>query len=83
MKILYCYRYGILGGVCTQILNRLGPLMTRHGIETHLLFAEDHGISRTLGDYPHVYFESDPAKVLDRVTQGAFDLAVVIDTLLV
>ena len=23
MKLLYCYTYGILGGVCTQLINRL------------------------------------------------------------
>lgn len=80
MKILYCYRYGILGGVCTQIINRLRVFEESGQLESHLLFAQDHGISRTLEGYPHLVFERDPERVRKLAREGDYDAAVVIDT---
>lgn len=80
MKVLYGYRYGILGGVCTQLLNRLQVLDGSNELEAHLLFSRDYGISRTLDGYPHLYFESDPGKVRALATAGGYDAFVVIDT---
>ena len=80
MKVLYAYRYGILGGVCTQLINRLGVMSSKVGIEAHLAFSQDYGISATLGDYPHVYFERNSAELRKIATEGDFDAAVVIDT---
>ena len=79
MKVLYCYRYGILGGVCTQLINRLRALQTSGEFEAHLVFRQDHGISRTLDGYPHLHFESAD-KARDRVMSDEFDAAVVVDT---
>lgn len=80
MKILYCYRYGILGGVCTQLINRLAVLTGGDDIEAHLLFKQDHGISRTLEGFPNLHFESRPARIPDLVRRHGIDVAVVIDT---
>jgi glycosyltransferase involved in cell wall biosynthesis len=78
MRAIFAYRYGILGGVCTQLINRL--LSGGGAIEAHLLFAADHGISTTLRGYPHLHFETSPERVRALVRNGGFDVAVVIDT---
>lgn len=80
MRILYCYRYGILGGVCTQLINRLKVMMSQPGVEAHLLFARDYGIGQTLADYPFLYFQEDPAKARDLARALSCDAAVVIDS---
>jgi glycosyltransferase involved in cell wall biosynthesis len=80
MRVVFAYRYGILGGVCTQLINRLRLLSGDGAIEAHLLFAEDHGISITLRGYPHLHFEQTPQRVQALVRDGGFDVAVVIDT---
>ncbi len=80
MKVLYCYRYGILGGVCTQLINRLRVLGDSGRLEAHLLFSRDYGIGRTLDGYPYLYFEPDPARLEQLVREHDFDAAVVIDT---
>jgi len=80
MKVLYCYRYGILGGVCTQLINRLGLIKGRDQFEAHLLFAKDHGIGHTLREYPHLYFEPNTQEVHRLASTGGFDAGIVIDT---
>ena len=80
MKVLYCYRYGILGGVCTQLINRMRVLEGAGELEAHLLFHRDYGISKTLDGYPHLYFEENPAAVRKLAAAGGFDASVVIDT---
>lgn len=81
MKILYCYRYGILGGVSTQLLNRIRVLSNDdQRIEAHLLFGKDYGISTTLAGYPHLVFERDMKRSADYARDGGFDAIVVIDS---
>ncbi len=80
MKVLYCYRYGILGGVCTQLINRMRVLEEDGALEAHLLFAKDYGISKTLNDYPHLFFEPDATRVRGWAAGRNFDAIVVIDT---
>ena len=80
IRALYCYRYGILGGVCTQLLNRMRVLEARNALEAHLLFSKDYGIGKTLAGYPHLHFEPSAAKVRQLAEQGNFDAAIVIDT---
>jgi glycosyltransferase involved in cell wall biosynthesis len=80
MKILYGYRYGILGGVCTQLINRLAVFTGATDIEAHLVFGEDHGISRTLDGFSNLHFEKSPNRVRDLVRRLGIDVAVVIDT---
>ena len=80
MRILYCYEFGILGGVCTQLINRLSVLAGRHGVEAHLLFARDMGIGATLRDYPRVAFESGEEGIRRRVLDHRYDAIVVIDS---
>ena len=79
MKVLYCYKYGILGGVCTQLINRLSVLQPAGKIDAQIVFFQDLGISKALSDYPY-HFENDPAKFRSFVESGGFDLIVVIDT---
>ena len=80
MKVLYCYRYGILGGVCTQLINRMRVLESDGSLEAHLLFSRDYGISKTLHGYSHLYFEPNAAKVRDLAAKNGFDATAVIDT---
>ncbi|MBN2563037.1 MAG: glycosyltransferase family 4 protein [Phycisphaerae bacterium] len=80
MKVLYCYRYGVLGGVCTQLINRLQVLDGSQGLEAHLVFAKDYGVSRTLNGYPFLHFEPDVKKVQKMAASGRFSAVVVIDT---
>jgi glycosyltransferase involved in cell wall biosynthesis len=80
MRLLYAYRYGILGGVCTQLINRLWVLPAAADIEIHLLFAHDCGISRSLPDHPFLRFARSAWKVRRLARKGDFDAAVVVDT---
>ena len=81
MKVLHAYDYGILGGVATQLLNRLRVLeRAQEPFESHLLFAKDHGISRTLADRGNVTFEADPRRARQLVERHRFDAIVVIDS---
>ena len=79
MKILYCYQYGILGGVCTQLLHRLAQFRATGAVEAHLTFAKDYGISNTLRDYPWITFQ-DPRKIKCLIKEHQYDLVTVIDS---
>jgi glycosyltransferase involved in cell wall biosynthesis len=80
MRVLFCYRYGILGGVCTQLINRLRLHDAEQPFESHLLFGADYGISSTLEGYPHLHFEQDPGRVRALAKDAGYDAAVVIDS---
>ena len=80
MKLLYMYRYGILGGVCTQLLHRLRHLDRKLGIEVHCGFLSDHGVSDMLSPYATLHFGLNGENTASFLEQGAFDLVVVIDS---
>ena len=78
MKILYIYRFGILGGVCTQIYNRLGYLRGKADVE--LLFSNDYGASRLFEKTNKLYFAADNRYVEKIISENHYDLISVIDT---
>lgn len=78
LRVLYCYRYGILGGVCTQLLNRLRYFdSSEGGLEIHLLFEHDCGISSSLAGRRHVYFSESLPRLVRR---HRYEAVVVVDT---
>ncbi len=78
MKILYAYRYGIVGGVCTQLLLRRSALLAA-GHECELFFTRDYGLSQVLADRKGVHFGMElPFRRLAR--KAKFDAVVVIDS---
>ncbi len=79
MKVLYCYKYAILGGVCTQLINRLDVLQDAGLMEAEIVFWMDMGIQKTLGGYP-THIEPDGNKVKELIASRGFDAVVIIDT---
>ncbi|MBN8210712.1 glycosyltransferase family 4 protein [Bacillus sp. NTK071] len=78
MKILYIYRYLLLGGVTTQLANRLGFL--RDVSDPHFIFLSDHGGRTAFKDYDKLKVLSDPAPIYEYISEQQFDLIIAIDT---
>ncbi|WP_375295364.1 glycosyltransferase family 4 protein [Nitratireductor indicus] len=78
MRILYGYRYGIVGGVSTQLILRQGALR-RAGHDCELFFTQDNGLGAVLTERQGIHFGS-PAKFRRLVRAGRFDAVVIIDT---
>lgn len=78
MKILYVYRYSILGGVSTQLANRLVYLKDK--CEPHFVFLKDYGGRSAFGDYPFTYIIPSVKELAKFIHQGNFDIVIVIDT---
>ena len=79
MKLLYAYRYGIVGGVSTQLLLRKQAL-EQAGYQCELFFSQDNGLRQVLPKgITGVYFGSLSA-FRQLVAKGRFDAVVVIDT---
>lgn len=78
MKILYIYRYLLLGGVTTQLANRLGFL--RNVSDPHFVFLSDHGGRTAFGNYENLKVLSEPAPIYEYIVQQQFDLIIAIDT---
>lgn len=78
MKFLYAYRYGIVGGVSTQLLLRQ-QAMRQQGHQCDLFFSQDNGLRAVLSAEQGVYFgvECSYRALLKR---GGYDHVVVIDT---
>ena len=53
MKILFIYKYAILGGVTTQLVNRLSTF--NKYFECHFAFLNDYGGTSAFNDYQNVY----------------------------
>lgn len=79
MKVLYCYKYAILGGVCTQLINRLEVLQGSGLMEAEIVFWKDLGIGKALSGCP-VRIEPDGGKVRELIASKGFDVVVIIDT---
>ncbi len=78
MKLLYAYRYGIVGGVSTQLRLRQQALANA-GIECHLFFSQDNGLRQVLTRDHRIHFGTGSAlKAL--VRRESFDAVVVIDS---
>ena len=80
MKILYLYRYGILGGVCTQLFHRFRHLSSSDNLEIHCGFRSDHGVKKMLGDYATLHFGLNKETTIQFLQDNQFDLIVIIDT---
>ena len=79
MKILYCYRHGILGGVCTQLYHRFRGHIDE-GLEIHCLFNKDHGVAEMLGGLATIHFGIRGEEMAKFVKEQHFDTIVVIDS---
>ena len=80
MKLLFLYRYGILGGVCTQLFHRFRHLPKDSNLEIHCGFRSDHGIKEMLGDYATLHFGLNKESTKIFLEENKFDMIIIIDT---
>ncbi|WP_020616489.1 glycosyltransferase family 4 protein [Paenibacillus daejeonensis] len=78
MKLLYLYKYCILGGCTTQLANRLKFL--RGKTEPHFGFMGDYGGLGAFEGYPHAVILPTVVDIRDYIAAGAFDAVITIDT---
>jgi len=78
LKILFLYRYGILGGVCTQLYHRL--LNFDKNIEVHCGFRNDFGIAKMFDGLAKLHFDLTPIKIANLLKKENFDIIIIIDT---
>jgi glycosyltransferase involved in cell wall biosynthesis len=79
MKVLFLYKYGILGGVCTQLHHRLLGLVDKE-IEVHCGFMTNHGAEELLGNLCTLHFSLAPERIVELIEEVGFELVVIIDT---
>lgn len=80
MKILFLYRYGILGGVCTQLFHRFRHLPDNKNFEIHCGFRSDHGIKEMLSGYATLHFGLNKESTKTFLSNNKFDLIIIIDS---
>ena len=80
MKIIFFYRYGILGGVCTQLYHRLRHLPKESGLEIHCGFRSDHGVSDMLSPFATLHFGLNENNTAQFIENHDFDLIIIIDS---
>jgi|LWDU01.1.fsa_nt_gi glycosyltransferase involved in cell wall biosynthesis len=80
MKILFLYRYGILGGVCTQLFHRLLHIPKDLDIDIHCGFKSDHGVQKMLSPHATLHFGLDENTTTGFLRTNDFDIIVIIDT---
>lgn len=81
MKVLYAYRYGIVGGVSTQLLLRQQALHDV-GWVCDVFFSQDNGLKAVLnaaGKPGRIFFGAD-VRFSALLKRGGYDHVVVIDT---
>lgn len=78
MKILYAYRYGIVGGVAMQLILRQQALHAE-GVGCDLYFSQDNGL-RVLLDGARGVFFGNRIRYGTLLNQGGYDHVIVIDT---
>jgi glycosyltransferase involved in cell wall biosynthesis len=78
LNLLYAYRYGIVGGVSTQLLLRQ-QAMQQQGHRCDLFFSQDNGLRALLPLQQGAYFGTDHS-YRSLLRQGRYDHVVVIDT---
>ena len=76
IRVLFLYRYGILGGVCTQIHHRLLKLNDSQ-IEVHCGFMSNQGAEELLEGLCFLHFSLDVEKMQRLVNEVEFDVIVV------
>ena len=80
MRVLFLYRYGILGGVCTQLFHRFRHLPADNGVEIHCGFRSDHGIEAMLSDYATLHFGLNKESTKTFLSNNKFDIIIIIDS---
>ena len=80
MKILFLYRYGILGGVCTQLFHRFRHIPADSGIEIHCGFRSDHGVQEMLSQYATLHFGLNKNTTISFLRENTFDKIIIIDS---
>tara|TARA_B110001452_G_C15240745_1_gene429568 strand:+ start:3109 stop:7521 length:4413 start_codon:yes stop_codon:yes gene_type:complete len=80
MKILFLYRYGVLGGVCTQLYHRFRNLSHEKGLEIHCGFRSDHGVTEMLSPYATLHFGLNESTAKDLLNEEQFDVVIIIDS---
>ncbi|MEV0618815.1 glycosyltransferase family 4 protein [Nonomuraea sp. NPDC050404] len=77
MKVLFCYRYGVIGGVSTQLLNRYTHFSAEYDIG--VLYESDHGMVAHFPPGVARVTATDEARE-DAIRQADPDVVVVIDS---
>lgn len=80
MRVAFAYRYGALGGVPTQLVNRMRHLAHVPGFEAEFIFGQDYGVGPALAPYGRVVFEPSVEGFRRYVLARGFDVVAVIDT---
>ena len=80
MKILFLYRYGILGGVCTQLFHRFRHIPQDSEIELHCGFRSDHGVREMLSEYATLHFGLNKETTIEFLKERNFDKIIIIDS---
>ncbi|MCK6549327.1 glycosyltransferase family 4 protein [Myxococcota bacterium] len=80
MRVAFAYRYGALGGVPTQLVNRMRHLAHVPGFEADFVFGQDWGVTPALAPFGRVVFEPTAAGFRRYVEARRFDVVAVIDT---
>lgn len=78
MKILFIYKYAILGGVTTQLVNRLSTF--NKYFECHFAFLNDYGGTSAFNDYTNVYIIKNQYEFNDLIISNKYDILSIIDT---
>jgi L-malate glycosyltransferase len=78
MKILFAYRYAVLGGVATQLKSRMRFFSTVPNLSVEFAFLEDRGAVEFLAQDGTVTI-ADPQRFKELVVGGRFDVVAVID----
>ena len=80
MRILFLYRYGILGGVCTQLYHRFNSKDRPQHIEIHCGFARNYGVEDLLSSSATLHFGLNRESLMDLLLEVEFHRIIVIDT---
>ena len=78
-RVLFLYKFGILGGVCTQLYHRLTAI-PKNELEVHCGFMGNHGAEDLLGGSCELHFSLDGNGMVELLEREKFDLVVIIDT---
>ena len=76
---MFLYKFGILGGVCTQLYHRLTAI-PKNELEVHCGFMGNHGAEDLLGGSCELHFSLDGNGMVELLDREKFDLVVIIDT---
>lgn len=79
-RILFGYRYGIIGGVCTQLASRMQSLSRMPDVEVEFAFGGDYGAGAMLAPFGRVHVVPEAAARRALLHDPRFDVLAIIDT---